>query len=52
MHMTVWAGVVTWRTVTLFFFDNNINTEQYVNVIETLLVPSLGTKCKLRSTWF
>ncbi len=30
-----------------FFFDDSNYTEQYMNMTETFLVPSLCTKCKL-----
>ncbi len=38
-HVTVWAGVAAWCIVGPFFFNNNINTEWYVNMNETFICP-------------
>ncbi len=50
--VTVWAGVPVWGIVGPFFFDNNINMEQYINMTETFLVSFLHTRCKVWSAWF
>ncbi len=46
LYTVLRAGVKTWETVRLFFFNDNINIEQY-GTWQTFLVPSPHLKCKL-----
>ncbi len=41
-YVTVWGGVSVWGIVGLFFFSDDINAEQYVNITETFLVLSFS----------
>ncbi len=51
-RVTVWAGVAAWGIVGPFFFDGNVNTARYAEMLNTFLIPTLRRRRRLSSTWF
>lgn len=51
-RVTVWCGVAEWGIVGPYFFQGTINTERYLEMLKTFLIPELKKKRKFRRTFF
>ncbi len=51
-RITVWCGVAEWRIVGPYFFTQTVNTERYVEMLRSFLVPQLKRRRKLSRTFF
>jgi len=51
-HVTVWCGVTEWGIVGPYFFEQIINTERYMAMLQTFVIPELKRRRKLSRTFF
>ncbi len=51
-RVTVWCAVAEWGIVGPYFFEGNVNTESYTQMLHQFLIPELKRRRKLKSTIF